>query len=61
MENMQAKSAVGSPVVHDLKGNQGQFFVNGKLGDGPVLDTVRPTPENLAVLEIGQIRCLRLR
>ena len=47
-------------MVHGLKGDQRQLLVNGELGDGPVLDAVRPAPQNLPVLQLCKIFSLRL-
>lgn len=58
---MQAEAAVTGPVVHRLEGNQREFLVDRQLGDGRVLDAVRPSPEDLPVPELGEIFGLRFR
>ena len=60
VEDMQAEAAVAGPVVHGLEGDQREFLVDRQLGDGPVLDAVRPAPEDLPVAEFGQVLGLRL-
>ena len=60
VEDVQAEAAVAGPVVHRLEGDQRELLVDGQLGDGPVLDAVRPAPEDLPVAELGQVLGLRL-
>lgn len=60
VEDMEAEAAVTCPVVHGLEGDQRELLVDGQLGDGAVLDAVRPTPEDLAVAEFRQVLRLRL-
>jgi len=60
VEDMQAEAAVAGPVVHGLEGDQREFLVDRQLGDGPVLDAVRPAPQDLPVPELGQVLGLRL-
>jgi hypothetical protein len=38
----------------------GELLVDRELGDGPVLDAVRPAPEDLPVAEFGEVFGLRL-
>ena len=60
VEDVQAEAAVAGPVVHGLEGDQRELLVDRQLGDGPVLDAVRPAPEDLPVPEFGQVLGLRL-
>ena len=57
---MQAEAAVAGPVVHRLEGDQRELLVDGQLGDGAVLDAVRPAPEDLAIAQRGEVFGLRL-
>src|SRR6478735_7630972 len=59
VEHVQAEPAVAGPVVHGLKRDEGQFLVNCQLGDGAVLDAVRPPPEDLPVPHLRQVFRLR--
>ena len=52
VEHVQAEAAVAGPVVHRLERDQGELLVDRQLGDGPVLDAVRPAPEDLAVAAV---------
>ena len=49
--------AVDRPVVHGLQASHGQrqMIVDGELGDGLVLDAVRPPPQHLPYSEVGQV------
>ena len=60
VEHVQAEAAVAGPVVHRLEGDQRELLVDRQLGDGPVLDAVRPAPEDLPVAQFGQVLGLRL-
>src|SRR6266851_7560340 len=57
---MQAERAVARPVVHRLKGDQGQPPVNAQLGDFLVLDAVRPAPQDLPLAQLAEVSRQRL-
>ena len=46
VEHVQVERAVAVPVVHRLKGDQGELVVDGDLGELPVLHA-GPPPEDL--------------
>ena len=59
VKDMQTERAVRIPVVHRLKGDQGQPPLDAQLGDLPVLDTVRPAPQDLPVPHLREVLGLR--
>gem|GEM_PF-4410293 len=60
VEDVQPETTVAGPVVHGFEGDECELLVDGQLGDGTVLDTVRPAPEDLAVAQFGEVFRLRL-
>jgi hypothetical protein len=61
VKDVQAKAAVGLPVVHRLPRDERQALVDGELGDLAVLHAVRPPPQHLSIAQLGEVGGLRLR
>jgi hypothetical protein len=60
VKDMQAERTVSIPVVHRLKGDQGEPPLDAQLGDLLVLDTMRPAPQDLPDPHLRQVLGLRL-
>ena len=61
VEDVEPEAAVGLPVVHRLPGDQREALVDRELGDLAILHAVRPAPQHLAVAQVFEVGCLRLR
>jgi hypothetical protein len=60
VEHVQVEGAVVVPVVHRLKGDQGQLVVDGDLGELLVLHAVGPAPQDLPEAQLGDVAEHRL-
>ena len=58
VKDVQAEAAVGLPVVHRLEGDYRQPPIDGDLRQRGVLHAVRPSPDDLPHVELGQVLCL---
>jgi len=60
VEDVQAEPLVAGPVVHRLERDERQSLVDGHLGQGAVLDGVRPSPQDLSRAHLLEVDGLRL-
>ncbi len=60
VEDVGAKAPLGGPVVHCFPCDQRQPAVYCELSDCLVLDAVRPAPQDLPPMELGEVLLHRL-